>query len=80
MYKDIYEGMQRDPANFVPSIAAGLPKVRQEKYAYILDETYLAMNSSDDCSLSLIKEKFYETGFGFAVPENWPHKKYFDVV
>ena len=38
------------------------------------------MNASDDCRISLIKENFYKMGFGLAVPEGWPYKKYFDAV
>ena len=71
--------MQTDPSNFVSPNTMGLVKARTEKYAHMGDATLLAMNASDDCSLSLIKERFYNSGFGIVVPKGWPYKKYFDL-
>ena len=76
----IHDGIQLDQSNIVDTQNAGFLKVRTENYAYIHDETLLMINASDDCSLSLIGEHFYETGFGLAVPNGWPYKKHFDTV
>ena len=70
--------MRKDPSNLVSPFTIGLVKTRTEKYAFIGDTTYLAINASDDCSLSLIKERFYNSGYGIVVPQGWPYKKYFD--
>ena len=82
VYNDVYNGIMSNPSNVLSWVNGddGLAKVRLEKYAYIDDSTFLAMNASDDCSISLIKERFYKMGFGLAVPEGWPYKKYFDAV
>ena len=79
IYKEVYDGIQKDPTNIV-GIDEGYMKVRQENYAYIGDETMLSINASDDCSLSLINERFFQSGFGIVVPKGWPYKKYFDAV
>ena len=80
LYKDINSKIQSDPSNVVQNGDEGFTKVRTEKYAFMDDVTYLAMNASDNCNLALIKDRFYKTGLGIAVPEGWPYKKYFDAV
>ena len=42
------------------------------------DKTYVQSIASDKCDLTFIKEEFYKVGFGFAVQDGWPYKKYFD--
>ena len=80
VYSRIHEGIESYPDNVVPTADAGFIKVREEKFAFISDQTMLMINASNDCTLTLIGERFYETGFGLAVPEGWPYKKYFDAV
>ena len=80
IYEDIYRGITSDANNLVIENADGIKKVAYEKYAFISDVTILETEISNDCSISLIKERFYKTGFGLAVPEDWPYKKYFDSV
>ena len=80
LYKDIYSKILTDSSNIVQNGDDGFVKVRTENYAFIDDATYLAMNASDNCNLALIKDRFYKTGFGIAVPQGWPYKKYFDAV
>ena len=75
----MYEAIQRDPANNVPSFEVGFDRVHSENYAIIADETKLLMHAKDNCDLMLINERFYKSGFGLAFPENWPYKKYLDV-
>ena len=53
---------------------------QRQNYALIQDETYLRIQLASDCEISLIRETFYKTGFGFALPEGSPYKKYFDEV
>ena len=78
MYSDIWSGIKSDPGNIVKTGDEGFTKVRTEKYAFIGDMTFLSANATDDCNLTFIKETFYKVGFGFAMPEGWPYKKYFD--
>lgn len=80
MYKEIWEGIQSHPDSIVPTGEAGLLKVKQDKYGLIGDKTFLEANSVDDCDLSLIGEEFFKVGFGIAVQEGWPYKKYFDIA
>ena len=76
----MYQGVLSDPENLLPNGDVGMHKVRTEKFAYISDATYLTMRALDDCSLKLIKQKFYKTGFALAVPERWPYTKDFNDV
>ena len=70
--------MASSPGSIVQDSAAGFTKAKHEKFAYIGDKTFLEANSVDDCDLTLIKEEFFKVGFGLAVQEGWPYKKYFD--
>ena len=72
--------MNKDPSNILKNQENGFVKVRTEKFGYIGDMTFLAANASDDCSLTFVKETFYKVGFGFAMPDGWAYKKYFDDV
>ena len=74
------EGMEKDPNNIVPDDMAGFTKVRSEKYALMGDETFLQMNASDNCKISLASERFYKSGFGLAFPEGWPYKDHFNLA
>ena len=76
----MYQGIISDPENIVDQFSEGMEKVRTEKYAIMSDSTYLKMEARDDCSLKLIKEKFYTTGFAFVVPEDWQYKQDFNEV
>ena len=70
-----------DPSNVVkPGIKAGVEKVTHEKYAYITDNYYAHLKTLEDCRLSVIKEKFFNSYTAFVVPSGWHYKKYFDKV
>ena len=57
-----------------------IQKVRDDKFAYISDASYLEIKTIKECNIRLIDEKFYKTGFAFAVPANWPYKGEFDLL
>ena len=72
VYKDIYDGIMSDPSNIVTWESNPFDKVENEKFAFISDSTFLQRQAARNCNMSLIAERFYKTGFGFAVPEGWP--------
>ena len=57
-----------------------IQKILTEKYAYISDVRYMQTLAQADSRLGIIKEKILMSGFGIAVPDGWPYKKYFDAV
>ena len=80
IYSKVFDGIMRDPNNVVSTTKVGYTKVRHENYAFISDVTPLSKNASNDCRLTLIREKFYRSGYGIVVPDGWPYKKYFDAM
>ena len=64
----------------VSDIDAGILKVRDEKFAYLTDETQFLVNEYRTCAMETIEDEFYPSGLGIAVPDDWPYKKYFDEV
>ena len=82
IYKDIYEGIMSDPDyNIVPPGEIGFSLVKErDNFALISDATWLRRGFAEDCGISLIRETFYKTGFGFALPEGSPYKIYFDEM
>ena len=81
VFRDIHLAIESDPDNHhVAGIHEVLRRVKREKFAFIDDVTFFKYYTSDDCSLAIIPEKFYPTGFGLAVPEDWPYIQYFDTV
>ena len=69
-----------DPANLVGDGEDGVKKTMQEKYAYMAETTYLQLTLSENCQLSMIKEKFFASKHAFVIPRGWLYKKYFDTV
>ena len=55
-------------------------RVKNGTYAYITDKTYLRLKSLQDCNLTVIDEEFFKSGFGLALQDGWPYKKYFDLA
>ena len=82
IYKDIWHAIMSDPENNLKLTGdEGLMDLRQRNdYAVINDATWLRTQLANDCDISLIRETFYKTGFGLALPEGSPYKKYFDEV
>ena len=81
IYKDIYEGIMRNPDyNLVPfENGVWLLKQRQD-FALIGDVTRLRTQLGSDCDISLIRETFYRSGFGLVLPQGSPYKKYFNEM
>ena len=80
IYQQLYQGVMSDPANLVGDGEDGVKKTMQEKYAYMAETTYLQLTLSENCQLSMIKEKFFASKHAFVIPRGWLYKKYFDTV
>ena len=80
IYAKLNKGMEKDPNNIASTEAAALAKVRSEKYALMGDETFLLMNATDNCKISLARERFYKSGFGLAFPEGWSYMDHFNLA
>ena len=78
-YKKVYDGILKDKRNLLRG-SKGVQRVRDEKFAYISDASFLELNTIGECHIRLIKEKFYQTGYALAVPENWPYINDFDLL
>ena len=77
VYAKLWSGIENRKDSIVANQAEGLGKVRSERYGYIGEKTPMLTDVSTDCTLAFIREEFFKSGFGFAMPEGWPYTKYF---
>ena len=76
-FKQIWDKIQSDPDNLV-SVNQALVKVRNEKFIFITEHSYLLLLLSGDCNFVLGEEIFLTRYLGWITPKNWPHAKLFN--
>ncbi|XP_055333034.1 glutamate receptor ionotropic, kainate 2-like [Paramacrobiotus metropolitanus] len=74
VYKRMWDAMSADPSNFVKKGAAGVARVKNDKYAYLMESPSLEYEMSKDCDLTQIGNLLDSKGFGIATPQNSPYR------
>ena len=77
-YQKMYETIYTDPSSLPDNEDEAINLVKNTKFAYITDESFLLQIQREDCDLRFIKEKFFPSYYGFVVGKNWKYKKEFD--
>ena len=76
--KTLYEQMQNNPERLTNSIRDGVERVKNNRYAYILEASSAKYLVGQDCSLKYIEETHFPKHYAIALAKNSVHKEKFD--
>ncbi|XP_013791388.2 glutamate receptor ionotropic, kainate 2-like isoform X2 [Limulus polyphemus] len=73
-YKKMWAVMQAQPSVFTESNQAGVERVREGNYAYLMESTSIEYMTERDCELEQIGGLLDSKGYGIATPEGSPYR------
>ena len=78
--KQMYENMQNNPEVMTKSIWEGVERVKNSRYAYILEASSAKYLVGQDCSLKYIEETYFPKHYALALTKNSVHKEKFNTA